>query len=284
MVKFSKIRQFFGSSRIIADSSLVLSLARFYRTYREMEKNEQNIVFGRHPVLDALQVGVTVEKLILQEGLRGDFEKEIRRLSKERDIPLQVAPKERLNRLAGGNHQGIVGFISLIPYYRLEDVLPLVYERSQTPLLLALDGVTDVRNFGAIARSAECAGAQALVIPRKGAARVNAEAMKASAGALARIPVCRERSLASAIEQMKLAGLQIAAGSLKAEKWLFEVDLRGPIALLLGAEGEGLSREAMRLADHRFAIPQRGEGDSFNVSVAAGIMVYEVMRQRWPAG
>ena len=140
-----------------------------------MEDN--TIIYGRHPVLDALHSGATVEKLMLQQNIRGEFEKEVRQLSRERHIPLQVVPKERLNRVVRGNHQGVIAFLSLIRYYQLEDLLPTIFERSETPLLVLLDGVTDVRNLGAVARSAECSGAHALVISRKGSAQINAEAM-----------------------------------------------------------------------------------------------------------
>ncbi len=240
------------------------------------------LIFGRHPVMDAIRSGASVEKLVLQQGVRGDFEKELRRISREQHIPVQVVPREAMGRLVRGNHQGIIAFLSPIRYFQLEDLLPMVYERSEAPLLLLLDGVTDVRNFGAIARSAEVCGAHALVVPRKGSAMINAEAMKASAGALSRIPVCRERSTIAAIEFLQLSGLRVLASDLKGEKYIFEMDFTGPLALVVGSEDKGVSPAVSRQADECFIIPQRGETDSFNVSVAAGIMLYEVMRQRWP--
>lgn len=238
------------------------------------------MIYGRHPVMDALQNGTPLDKLILQQGVRGDFERDIRKMSKKNNIPLQVVPRERMKALTSGNHQGIIGFLSMLTYYRVEDLLPMVFEKSEAPLLLLLDGVTDVRNFGAIARSAECSGAHALVIPKKGAAQINAEALKTSAGALNVIPVCRESSLIAAIEQMQMAGVQVFASDLNAEKNISDFDFTGPIALVLGAEGEGVSRPVLQKVDDTFIIPQRGTTDSFNVSVAAGIMLYEVMRQR----
>ncbi len=241
---------------------------------------DKNIVYGRHPVLDAIESGATMEKLVLQQGIRGDFEKEIRRLSKAHNIPVQVAPKEKLNRLVKGNHQGIVGFLSLIRYYELADVVPTIYERSETPLIVLLDGVTDVRNLGAIARSAECSGAHALVVARRGSAQINAEAMKTSAGALANIPVCREGSLVKAVGWLQMSGLAVVAGDLGAEKPIYEVDLKRPVCLVMGAEGAGISPAMRKCADELFVIPQAGASNSFNVSVAAGIMLYEVMRQR----
>lgn len=242
---------------------------------------ETELIFGRHPVLDAIRSGASVEKLMLQQGLRGDFEKEVRRISREHRIPVQVVPREALGRLTKGNHQGIVAFLSPIRYYQLEDLLPVIFERSEVPLLMLLDGITDVRNFGAIARSAEVCGAHALVVPRKGSALVNAEAVKASAGALTRLPVCRESSLLAAMELLQLSGVRVLASDLKAEKYIFELDFSGPLALVVGSEGRGISTAVARQADALFLIPQRGVTDSFNVSVAAGIMLYEVMRQRW---
>lgn len=240
-----------------------------------------DLIFGRHPVLEALEAGLPIDKLWLQQGVRGEYEKSIRHWSRQRDIPMQVVPKEKLGKLVGAqNHQGIVGFLSIIEYQALEDILPLAFEQSETPLLVLLDGVTDVRNLGAIARSAECCGAHALVIPKRGGALVNAEAIKASAGALNRIPVCRVNSLNNTIEYLQGSGLQLLASDLQATKMLFEVDLRGPIALLLGAEGEGVSPAVLAKANETFRIPQVGQTDSFNVSVAAGIMLYECLRQR----
>ena len=254
-----------------------------FPTFRPMENNNRQgeVIYGRHPVVEAITAGLPVDKLWLQQGTRGEFEKEIRRLSKEWDIPVQFVPKEKLSKLAGGNnHQGIVGFLSIIGYQLLEDVLPAIYERSETPLIVVLDHITDVRNLGAIARSASCCGAHALVIPRKGGALINAEAMKASAGALARLPVCRVNSLVNAVEFLQQSGIQVLASDLRATQLLHQLDLTGPTALLLGAEGEGLHHSLSTRADQQFRIPQLGDTESFNVSVAAGIMLYESLRQR----
>lgn len=250
------------------------------QTEKDSGYSGDQLIFGRHPVLDAIRGGQSIDKLLVQQGVRGDFEKEIRQLTRLHNIPVQVVPKERMNQIVRGNHQGIIGYLSPIRYYRLDDVLPVIYERSEAPLLVVLDGVTDVRNFGAIARSAELSGAQAMVIPRKGSAQINAEAIKASAGALTHLAVCRESSLIAAVESMKLAGIRLLVSDLGAEKYLYDLDLRGPVAFVLGSEGRGVSREMLQAADETFLIPQRGVTDSFNVSVAAGIMLYEAMRQR----
>lgn len=238
------------------------------------------MIFGRHPVVEAVQAGIAFDKVILQQGIRGEFEKEIRQLCREYDIPLQVAPKERLRKWTTANHQGIIGLQSLISYHRLEDLLPFIYERSEMPLLVILDGVTDVRNLGAIARSAECVGAHGLIIPQKGSALINGEAMKTSAGALNRIPVCRETSLINAIGLLQESGVSVLVSDLQAEKAIYELDMRGPLALVVGSEDTGISAGVAQRANERFIIPQEGETDSFNVSVAAGIMLYEVLRQR----
>ncbi len=245
-----------------------------------MAKKNEQLIFGRHPVLDAIKSGASVDKLLIQQGVRGEFEKEIRALSKVHNIPLQSVPKERMARFTQGNHQGIIGFLSLIRYYKLEDVLPTIYEKGETPLLLLLDGITDIGNFGAIARSAVCCGVHALVIPRKGVAQINADALKASAGALVNIPVCRESSLISAIDTLRLGGIQIVASDLQADKSILELDFVAPTAIVMGAEGEGVHQSILQKVNETFSIPQRDTTNSFNVSVATGIILYETLRQR----
>lgn len=243
-------------------------------------KKNTNLIFGRHPVLEAIEAGKKFDKIFLQRDTRGELETELRRLCKEHEIPLQYVPKERLNRITRGNHQGVIGLLALIDYYRLEDVIPTIWEKAETPLILILDGVTDVRNFGAIARSAEICGVHAIVVPKTGSALINADAIKTSAGALLRLNVCRENSLVSAIELLQISGIQVFASEMKAEKHVFELDLTAPAALIVGSEDEGVSQALLDRVGERFRIPQRGETDSFNVSVAAGIMLYEVLRQR----
>jgi len=242
---------------------------------------KSQLVFGRHPVIDAIKSGQTIDKVVLQRGITGNFEREIRKLCKAHNVQLQYAPKERIGKFAKGkNHQGIIAFLSLIPYYKLEDMLPLLYEQSKTPLLVVLDGVTDVRNFGAIARSAEGAGAHALVVPAKGSALVNADAMKTSAGALSFIPVCRETSISAAVDYLIMSGVQVVASSLQGKAILKDIDFSLPTAIVVGAEGEGISPQVLRKATQQFIIPMKGKTDSFNVSVASGMILYEALRQR----
>jgi 23S rRNA (guanosine2251-2'-O)-methyltransferase len=247
-----------------------------------MRKSEadSNIIFGRHPVLEALQSDQEIERVILQQGTRGEFEKEIRHACKDRDIPLVVTPKERLDRIVRGNHQGVIAYSALIHFQSVDDVLASVFERGETPLLLMLDGITDVRNFGAIARSAECSGVHGIILPAKGSAQINAEAIKTSAGALHNIPVCRVNSLVNTLERLQDSGIHVYAGDLQAKHPLFELDFTLPTLLIAGAEGEGVQRALLQRVDERFIIPQAGTTNSFNVSVAVGIMLYETMRQR----
>lgn len=243
-------------------------------------KKQKQLIFGRHPVVDTIKTGGNVDKVFFQTGIRGPFEKELRQICKEFNIPLQYVPKERLDKIVGGNHQGIIAHLSLIKYYALEDVLPMAYEKSEAPLILILDGVTDVRNFGAIARSAEICGVHAIVIGKKGSAQINADAIKTSAGALTKIPVCRESSLSAAVDLLKLSGVQVVASELKASSLIYKTDLTLPTAIIMGSEDKGVNSTLLQKVDQRVIIPQKGTTDSFNVSVAAGIILYEVTRQR----
>ncbi len=245
-----------------------------------MQEEKQTIIFGRHPVVDAIKAGQVLDKVFLQQGMTGDVEKAIRQVTKQYGIPLQYVPKERLSKMTNGNHQGVVGVMSVINYHRLSNLLPIVFEQTEAPLILLLDGVTDVRNFGAIARSAVCCGVHTIVIPMKGGAQINADAMKASAGALNYLPICRENNLLQSVEQLQLLGIKVMASALSSKKQLFEVDLTQPTAIILGSEGEGVGANLLQKADEHFIIPQKELTNSFNVSVAAGIILYEVMRQR----
>lgn len=244
---------------------------------------KDNLIFGRHPVVEAIQSGAPLDKVFLQQGVRGDFEKEIRGLCRSHDIPLQYIPKERMNSITRSNHQGILAYLALLDYYKLEDVVPGIFDKGETPLILLLDRVTDVRNFGAIARSAEVCGVHALAIPKTGSALINAEAIKASAGALTRLHVCRENSLVTALEYLQLSGILVFASDLNATKYVFEMDLTTPCALIVGSEDEGVHPSLLSRVQERFLIPQVGTTDSLNVSVATGIMLYETLRQRMNA-
>ena len=238
-----------------------------------------NLIFGMHPLLEALEAGREIDKILLKRGLRSEEVSRITALARERTIPLQIVPEERLTRLTRKQHQGVIAFISEIEYTPLETLIPMLYEAGRSPFVLLLDGLTDVRNFGAIARTAECAGVDALIIPERGSVTVTADAIKTSAGALHRLPVCRVRSIMSAVSLLQASGLKIVAASEKARDVYTETELRLPLGLVLGAEDEGVSEEVLRRADHIVRIPQVGAIGSLNVSVAAGILIYEIVRQ-----
>ncbi|HNL38811.1 MAG: 23S rRNA (guanosine(2251)-2'-O)-methyltransferase RlmB [Saprospiraceae bacterium] len=239
------------------------------------------LIYGHHPVVEAIRSGRPVEKVFFQQGIRGDLEKEIRHLTKQHDIPLQVVPRERLNKMVRGNHQGVAAWLALVEFQQLENVVPHLFEQGLTPLLLLLDGVTDVRNFGAICRSAYCLGVHAVVVPTSGAAPANEEAMKASAGALAKVQICRVKSMFSAVDWLKASGFQVVATALTERSVpLMEVDFSAPTAVILGSEDQGVHPKLLGMADQVTKIPQAVDFDSFNVSVAAGIVLYEAVRQR----
>jgi RNA methyltransferase, trmH family, group 3 len=238
-----------------------------------------NLIFGMHPLLEALEAGREIDKILLKRGLRSEEVSRITALARERTIPLQIVPEERLTRLTRKQHQGVIAFISEIEYTPLETLIPMLYEAGRSPFVLLLDGLTDVRNFGAIARTAECAGVDALIIPERGSVTVTADAIKTSAGALHRLPVCRVSSIMSAVSLLQASGLKIVAASEKARDVYTETELRLPLGLVLGAEDEGVSEEILRRADHIVRIPQVGAIGSLNVSVAAGILIYEIVRQ-----
>ena len=247
-----------------------------------MEDNEVSIIYGRHPILEAVESGKTIEKILFQQGLRGELEKEIRHLCRDHEIPLQVVPKERMNRVVSGNHQGVIAYTSPISYQNIESLLPEILEKKENPVFLILDSITDVRNIGAIARSAEVLGADGIILGMRGTAPINGDAIKTSAGALTRIPICRENSLANTITYLQEMGIIVSVSDLKGEKTVEQCNWNEPTAILLGAEGNGVHPSLIKAADQKFIIPQQGEINSLNVSVAAGIILYEVMRQRNP--
>ena len=240
---------------------------------------DNNLIFGIRPVVEAIEAGREIEKLYIRKGAEGQLMTELRDLCLRHRVHVQEVPVEKLNRLVRGNHQGVVAQIAAIAYVQLDDILERVPD-DETPLVVVFDGVTDVRNFGAIARSAECAGAHGLIAPLKNSAPVNAEAIRASAGALTTIPVCRVGSIRNTIKTLQAEGFQVVAATEKSRKLLYDADLRRPTALVMGAEETGLSKEGLKLCDERLAIPLIGRIESLNVSAAAAVMLFEVVRQR----
>lgn len=244
---------------------------------------ESELVFGIRAVMEAIQADKEIDKVLVRRDLQGELAKELLELARERAIQVQRVPQERLDRYTRKNHQGVVAFVSAITYQRLEDIIPSLYEAGRDPFIVLLDGVTDVRNFGAIARTCECAGVDALVIPAKGSVTVSADAIKTSAGALHVLPVCKEHSIHGAIRFLQQSGVRVFAASEKAAENYTDVRYDGPTAIVMGAEDTGVSFENLRICDEMVKIPQFGTIGSLNVSVAASILVYEVVRQRMQA-
>lgn len=234
--------------------------------------------------MEALDAGQEINKVLLKKDLRGDLSGELLEMLRARGIPVQRVPMEKLNSITRRNHQGAIALLSPVSYHSLEQIIPTLYEEGMLPFVILLDGVTDTRNFGAIARTAECAGADTIVIPRRNSVAITADAEKASAGALMHLPVCRVDSIADAVRYLVDAGVMVVAASEKAEADYTAVDYSGPVAIVMGAEDVGISPQVLKQCSHQVSIPILGSIGSLNVSVAAGVMAYEVVRQRAAAG
>ena len=243
-------------------------------------KSQSNMVFGAHSVIEALRSGKEIEKILLKKELMGDVLRELLKGAREHDIPYQFVPAERLDRITQKNHQGVIAYISSIEYQKLEQVIPFIYEQGKEPFILVLDHVTDVRNFGSIARTAECAGVHAIVIPDKGAAQINADALKTSSGALHTISVCRVPNLEKAVQYLSESGLKVFAASEKGAEPYDEVNYKGPVAIVMGAEDTGVSIDIIRKSNKMVRIPLFGKVESLNVAVATGLILYEVVKSR----
>ena len=246
----------------------------------KQKKEDESLIYGIRAVIEAIQAGRTLNKVMVQQGIQGDLFKELKDLLKENDEVYQIVPIQKLNKLTQSNHQGVVAFASPITYQKLEDVIPQIFEKGEVPLIYMLDRITDVRNVGAIARSAECNNVHAIVIPARGNAQINADAVKTSAGALNKIPVCKELNLKDSILLLKQSGIKVVACTEKTENLLPTTDLTGPIAIIMGSEEDGVSKEYMKMCDNFVKIPMYGTIESLNVSVSASIVMYEINRQR----
>lgn len=244
-----------------------------------MEEKMQYL-FGMHPVIEALRSGKKFDKILLKTGLEGPQYRELMELVNAAEIPYQWVPVEKLNRTTKGAHQGVIAFVAQIDYVDIEQMINNALGRTMNPLIMILDGVSDVRNLGAIARTLEVAGGQGIIVPAKGGAAINAEAVKASAGALMRIDTCKVSNLRLAIFALQQAGFKIVASSEKAEKLIYDVDMTGPTAIIMGSEGDGISKSILSLSDEMAKIPQFGEIGSLNVSVASALVAFEAVRQR----
>jgi 23S rRNA (guanosine2251-2'-O)-methyltransferase len=243
-------------------------------------QKEKDFIFGIRPVLEAIRAGKQIDRLLIREGLQGAVYHELIGTVRENCITYQVVPAERLDLVTRKNHQGVIAWLSIIEFQRTINIIPAIFEKGEEPLVLILDGVSDVRNFGAIVRTADCLGVHAIVIPERGSARINADAIKTSAGALHSFPICREKSLLRTAEFLKESGLKFICADEKAGKPAPGAVLKGPMALVMGSEDRGISRELLSMADEIVSIPMTGNIASLNVSVAAGILIYEITRQR----
>jgi 23S rRNA (guanosine2251-2'-O)-methyltransferase len=245
-----------------------------------MAVKQSSLIIGRQPLIEALQSGKAIDKILLQKNATGEALTAIRQLAREKQVPVQQVPAEKLHYLTRANHQGVIAFVALVQYMDLQQVIDHVVSEGQTPLFLMLDGITDVRNIGAIARTAVCCGAQAIIIPDKGVGAMNEEAMKSSAGALEQVHICRVNSLLKAVDTLHLNGIQVFTSEMRAEKKVYELPFTDPCCVIMGAEGKGVQPYLTKAADHFFTIPMASSFDSFNVSVAAGIIMYEAMKHR----
>ncbi|HPB06195.1 MAG TPA: 23S rRNA (guanosine(2251)-2'-O)-methyltransferase RlmB [Prolixibacteraceae bacterium] len=242
--------------------------------------NNNDFIFGIRPIIEAIRSGKEIEKILIKKGLKGELFIELNELIQENNLHYQLVPEEKLNRLTRKNHQGVVAFISPVPFYDAEEIITRTYENGETPFFVYLDQVSDVRNFGAIVRNAECAGVHAILVPEKGSAQIGADAVKTSAGALHIVPVCKIKNPVKALETIKKNGVKIIAATEKADIDYTEAQMDGPCLLVMGAEDQGISPEILRIADEYVRIPVFGKIESLNVAVASGILMYEVVRKR----
>lgn len=242
--------------------------------------DKSQVVFGIRAVIEAIESGKQVDKVLMKKDLGGELARELLSVTREYNVPVQRVPVERINKVTRKNHQGVIAFVAVVDYYHVDDIVPALYDEGINPLVVVLDGVTDVRNFGAIARTCECAGVNCIVIPERNSVSVNADAVKTSAGALNYLPVCRERNLVKAVQYLRDSGFKVMGASEKTDLNYTKADFTGPVAIVLGAEDTGISTDVLKLCDTLVAIPEFGQINSLNVSVAGGIMIYEVVRQR----
>ncbi|MDN4166400.1 23S rRNA (guanosine(2251)-2'-O)-methyltransferase RlmB [Cytophagales bacterium LB-30] len=251
-----------------------------FKHFKPAFTENKDLVFGTRAIIEAIRAGKEVDKLLIQKGLTNELTTELINEATQAGVPIQKVPVEKLNKLTRKNHQGAVCYLSVIRYAPVAEVVSACFEKGVDPFLVILDRITDVRNFGAVARTADCAGVHALVIPDKGSAQIGSDAMKTSAGALNFLSVCREHNLKDTIRYLKDSGLKIIACTEKGEQNLYELDLKGPVAIIMGSEEDGISPEYLRLADFKGKIPMVGNIESLNISVAAGVAMYEVVRQK----
>ncbi len=242
--------------------------------------DKSEMIFGIRTVLEAVQAGKDIDRILVKKDIRSDLSKELFAALRGTLIPVQRVPVERINRITRKNHQGVIAFMSAVTYQRTEDIVPSLFEQGKNPLFVMLDGITDVRNFGAIARTCECAAVDVVIIPARNSVTVNADAVKTSAGALHALPVCREQNLKDTLQYLKNSGFHIVAATEKGNCDYTKADYTGPMCIVMGAEDKGVSCDNLALCDEWVKIPMFGSIGSLNVSVAAGILIYEAVKQR----
>ncbi len=241
---------------------------------------KSKIIYGIHTVMEAVEAGKEIEKVIIRKGLTGDLANELKELLTARQVPFQIVPAEKIDRLSSKNHQGVLAFVSLIEYAKIENIIPELYEKGETPFVLVLDQITDVRNFGALVRTAECAGVHAILLPEKGSAQINADALKTSAGALNYVPICRATDLYKTVRFLKDSGMEVVAATEKSTISYTQPAYDKPVVLILGSEESGISSPLLSLADHKVKVPLQGKIESLNVSVAGGILMFQIVKNR----
>lgn len=244
------------------------------------KKNNDDFIFGIRAVIEAFESGKQVDKVLVKRGLKGELVKELYDVLKAHKVAYQSVPDEKLNRYTRKNHQGVIALISPIVFYEFEELVNTVYEQGKVPLFLMLDSVSDVRNFGAIVRSAECAGVNGIIIPEKGSARIGPDAVKTSAGALFKVPVCKVEGIRATIDYLQQSGIKVYGATEKTEQFYYDQPYTEPTCIVMGAEDVGLSEDALKKCDTLIKIPILGTIESLNVSVAASVLLYEVVRQR----
>lgn len=248
------------------------------RGSKKLDKNEY--IFGTRPVLEAIHAGKNIDKILVQKGSNNSMHKELIGEAHQHHIPVSKVPVEKLNGITQKNHQGVIGLMAAVPFASLDNIIAACYDEGKEPCVLLLDGITDVRNFGGIARSAACAGVDAIVIPQQGGVRISGDALKTSAGALNYISVCRSKNIYNTLSYLKEFGLQIMACTEKGSQKYYEADLTGPLALIMGSEEKGIAPATLKIVDREISIPMEGEIQSLNVSVATGIVLFEAKRQQ----
>lgn len=247
---------------------------------RRNSKTDSHIIFGLRAIQEAVNAGREIEKILIQNSLKSDQSQELIAQLSSRKVPFQKVPLEKLNKITRKNHQGFVGYLSPVTFASLENIIEQKFSTGKDPFILVLDKITDVRNFGAMARTAECAGIDALLVPEIGSALISGDAMKTSAGALNYLPVCRTKDLYKSVRFLKDSGLKIVSCTEKSETSIYQVGFQGPLAVVMGSEEKGIESSLLKLSDARAKIPMMGNIDSLNVSVSAGIIMYEAIRQR----